>query len=81
MLVTDMNIANILVAHLAKFLDKFCRIHLVVYDNDYYPDFIGKLSELPGYRLYDSIYNCRVDRIFYSPGDTEYLYIYVALNE
>ena len=76
-----MYIANIHVKDLTKFLDKFCKIHLVVYDKDYYPDFIGKLSELPRYRLYNSIYEAQVDRIFYSPGDEEYLYIYVALKE
>ena len=76
-----MNVVNIQVKHLANFLDKFCKIHLVIYDNDYYPDYIGKLSELPRYRLYNAIYSCRVDRIFYSPGDDEFLYIYVALNE
>ena len=76
-----MNLVNIAVKDLFKFVDKSAKIHLVVYDNEYYPDFIGKLSELPRYRLYNAIYGARVDRFFYSPGDVEYLFVYVALNE
>lgn len=76
-----MNVNNIQVKHLIKFLDKYCKIHLVVYDNDYYPDYIGKLSELPGYRLYNSIYDARVDIMSILPEDDGYLYIYVALRD
>ena len=76
-----MNIANVKVKDLYKFINTCCKIHLVVYDMEYYPDFIGKISELVNYRLYNSIYEAQVDRMFYSPGDDEYLYIYVALKE
>lgn len=76
-----MTIVNMQVKDLCRFIMAPVKIHLVVYNNSYYPDFIGKLSELGSYRLYDSIYDARVDRLFYSLEDPKILMIYVALNE
>ena len=76
-----MRIVNMHVKDLYKFIMPSCKIHLVVYDESYYPDFIGKFSELASYRLYNSIYTARVDRLFFALEDPQILNIYVALNE
>lgn len=76
-----MRIVNMQVKDLYRFVMTSTKINLVVYDMQYYPDFVGKLSELSSYRLYNSIWSARVDRIFYSSEEPEFLQIYVSLNE
>lgn len=76
-----MKIANIYVKDLYKFINSSTRIHMVIYNKTHYPDFIGKLSELSSYRLYNYIYDGLVDRIFFSPEEREILNIYVSIEE
>ena len=76
-----MRAANMKVKDLYKFINTGIKIHLVVYDMEYYPDFIGKFSELNRYRLFNDIYYAVVEWMFFSPDEPDVLYIYVSLKE
>lgn len=76
-----MRIANIYVKDLYKFVNTSTKIHMVFYDSPLFPDYFGKLSELVKYRLYDSIYDGQIDRIYFSLEEREYLNIYVSLKQ
>ena len=80
-LVINMRIANICVKDLYKFVNSSTLIHMVFYNQKFYPDYIGKFSELCRYRLYDYIYDGKVDRLFFSIDGSEYLNIYVSIGE
>ena len=80
-LVVNMRIANICVKDLYKFVNSSTLIHMVFYNQKLFPDYIGKFSELCRYRLYDYIYDGKVDRLFFSIDGSEHLNIYVSIGE
>lgn len=79
--VLDMRIVNIYLKDLYRILNSSTKLHVVFYNNPNFLDFIGKLSELSKYRLYNYVYDGVIDRIFFSQEEPDVLFVYVSVRE